>query len=78
MRTVELQTRDGKFVACVEITPFPDPGMPEIVAWGDRIFLRSDYRNDGEVVTMPGGKPWPYREVVAHISFTKSPGLPRG
>ena len=77
MRKVELQTRDRKFVAIVEIVPFPDRGMPDIVAWGERVFIRGDYNSEGIHVTMPADQPWPYVEAFAHVSFTPSPGLPK-
>lgn len=73
MREVELKTRDGDFVAVVEIAPFPDAGMPEVVMWGDRVFI-------SELATrhqLPDDSParWAYREGCAVVSFTPSPGL---
>jgi hypothetical protein len=68
MRQVELQTKDGHFVATVEITPFPDPGMPEVLTWGDRTFTFHERRKPA---------PWVYREAFAVVSLTESPGAPK-
>ena len=42
MREVELWTAIGHeapaFVATVDIPPFPDKGMPQVIIWGDRTF----------------------------------------
>lgn len=69
MRDIELQTRDGHFVATVEIAPFPDRGMPEVVSWGDRVFVR-EQRSPGRAPELP----WVYLEACAAVSFTASPG----
>lgn len=69
MRKVQLITKAGGFVAFVEIVPFPDAGMPDVVAWGDRLFARfAPHPDDARV--------WTYTEVFAVVSFTPSPGLP--
>ena len=69
MREVELRSTDGAhFVAVVEIVPFPDRGMPDMVAWGDRVFLNKEE-------TQPTSGRWVYREGFAVVSFTKSPGI---
>ncbi len=71
MRKVELLTSDGGYVATVEIPPFPDKGMPRVVIWGVRTFVRP------ELSVEHTDKPWPYREAFASLSLTESPGLDR-
>lgn len=70
MRQITLRTKGGGFVAVVEIAPFPDDGLPDIVAWGERVFMRSIWGKDEM------GRPV-YEEAFAHVSFTPSPGLPQ-
>jgi hypothetical protein len=70
MREIELWTRDGNFVAVVDIPPFPDTGMPEVVMWGDRTF----HNNAGHQTE---SKRWVYNEVFLVVSLTPSPGRRR-
>ena len=58
MREVELWTADDHFVAVVEIAPFPDRGMPEVVRWGDRVFIQvvTPSLPDGEFTWEDGTK----------------------
>lgn len=68
MREIELFTRDGNFVAVVDVLPFPDSGMPEVVMWGNRTFTAG-------IKTQPhdGGR-WRFTEAFAFVSLTPSPG----
>lgn len=43
---VKLFTRDGKFVADVDVLPFEI--MPEVILWGSRYFVRSIFFETGE------------------------------
>ena len=63
MKRVELRTADNHFVAVVEVPPFV-PGEPKVVGWGARVFVAS------ALVDV-------YTEVLACVSLTPSPGLPR-
>lgn len=38
MRVVKLVVKSGAAVADVQIPPFPDAAMPEVILWGDRFF----------------------------------------
>lgn len=76
MREIELYTADGHFVAVVEIAPFPDNGMPDVVGWGDRVFTRWRQNTDVLADGWKAGR-WPYQEAFGVVSFTPSPGLPR-
>ena len=68
MRQIELRTASHDFVAVVEIPPFPDAGLPEVVIWGSRTFSRvPDVQHLDRVV---------YAEVFACVALTPSPGLP--
>jgi len=73
MREVELWTAIGHeapaFVATVDIPPFPDKGMPQVIIWGDRTFTVRE--------TQPADARWGYREVFCVVSLTPSPGKPR-
>lgn len=72
MRLVELFTADDRYVATVEITPFPDKGMPRVLIWGVRTFVKRD------VQPLPGKPdPWRYEECFAFTSLTASPGVER-
>jgi hypothetical protein len=72
LRQIELLTEDGGYVATVEVLPFPDRGMPRVVMWGVRTFVRASS------APLPRAeKPWPYIECFAAASLTPSPGLPR-
>ena len=74
MREIELWTRDGHFVAVVDIPPFPDKGMPDVVMWGDRVFHNNaGHQTDGSGKSMR----WVYNEVFSCVSLTPSPGRPR-
>jgi hypothetical protein len=78
MRDIELWTRDGHFVAVVEILPFPDDKLPEVILWGARFFLKHDI-GVGVVVPQAGPSPPPrYDECFCHVSLTPSPGKERG
>lgn len=72
MRRIRLETSNretggGAFVAVVEILPFDDLCLPQVVVWGDRAFA----------LHALAGEPLPvYREVLAIVSLTPSPGLP--
>jgi len=70
VRDVELQAGDGRFVAIVEIAPFPDAGLPRVVAWGARVFVRPERPSLAERMPI-------YVEAFAVVSFTPSPGKPR-
>jgi hypothetical protein len=70
MMEIELRTDQGHFVAVVEIPPFPDSGLPEVVVWGTRTFLLA---RDAE----PPTARVVYEEGFAVMSLTPSPGLPR-
>lgn len=72
MREVELRTRDDEFVAVVDILPYLDHGMPDVIAWGSRLFYSRTLK--GFVVTPPHR--WVYLEAFAVTSFTTSPGRP--
>ena len=74
MRKIELWTSGGKYVATVEIAPFPDHNMPKVVVWGERFFVLNQPYPD----TLNPSKPWPYNECFTVFSLTASPGLPRG
>lgn len=63
MRRIELRTGGGDFVACVEILPFPKG--PDVVAWGERLFVPRPGETDV------------YYEAFGITSVTPSPGLPR-
>lgn len=76
MRQVELYTDDGRFVAVVEIVPFPDRGMPKVIMWGDRVFVRA-LQDPPSQDFDPLRDRWPFREAFSVVSFTPSPGLPR-
>lgn len=67
MRVVTLFDPGGVFVARVEIPAFPDPALPRVVVWERRTFVCAD--------TKAGHN---YREAIASVSLTPSPGLPRG
>lgn len=70
MKVVRLVVSTGGFVADVEIAPFLDRAMPDVVMWGDRVFVRQG---------APGRKTdghWVYSEAFAVVSLTPSPGLP--
>lgn len=41
MTPTALLTRDGRKVTSVAMPPFAIP--PEVIAWGDRIFIRNDF-----------------------------------
>jgi hypothetical protein len=69
MREIELRTGTHQFVAIVEIPPFPDRGLPEVVVWGIRTFLISVVTDGDESRSI-------YTEVFAYMSLTPSPGLP--
>lgn len=65
MRDITLWTAKGlHFVATVQIAPFPDQGMPEVVLWGARVFRARDVQ--------PTDGPWVYHEVFAVASLTTS------
>lgn len=72
MRRIELFTQgsEGGFVAVVEIAPFPDRGMPDVVLWGERTFMiaRGLTGSHGRQI---------YREAFAFVSLTPSPGIER-
>lgn len=78
MRDIELVTgADRGFVATVEIAPFPDDKLPDVVIWGERVFKR-----DGSVFLgdhrRPGTAEVPrYLEAFAVVSLTPSPGKPK-
>ena len=61
MKRIELRTRQGVFLAVVEIPHF-DP-MPEIIAWDRRVFTR--LAEDA------------YREADIITCTTPAPGFPR-
>lgn len=63
MRDIELHTRDGHFVALVEIPPFPAGKLPEVVTWGTRCFVMAD----------ESAEPPRYTEAFAVVSCTPSP-----
>jgi hypothetical protein len=69
MREIELRVSTGEFVAVVEIPPFPDQGLPEVVMWGVRTFLRTPEPKEAP------GRPV-YTEGFAVMSLTPSPGKP--
>ena len=69
MLTVRLLTSNLEFVADVELPPFIDRGMPEVVMWMERCFLRHGRYTEG---------PWFYIEAFWMVSPTSPPGLPRG
>src|SRR5581483_10321938 len=73
MREIELWTALGhespQFVAIVDIPPFPDKGMPQVVIWGDRTFKSRE--------TQPADARWEYDEVFCVVSLTPSPGKPQ-
>ncbi len=78
MREVELRVADGEFVAVVEVPPYPDEGMPQVVLWGERCFARLDVEGDvvvGWVPLVHRGR-WVYGEASLTVSATPSPGLP--
>ncbi len=66
MRTISLYTKDEKFVANVEIAPFADDRMPEVVTWGIRCFLH----DKTSIATVTD-----YFECFAYAAVTPSPGL---
>ena len=67
MREIELRTSSHEFVAVVEILPFPDKGLPEVVVWGERTFIRTpDVARNRPV----------YTEGLTVLSLTPSPGMP--
>lgn len=80
MRPIELWTEalphsnraDRRYVATVEIAPFPDEGMPKVVIWGSRTFCLNPER-----VQFIDGTPWVYEECFTVVSLTQSPGIPR-
>lgn len=67
MREIELQP-GGRLMAIVEIPPYVDSAMPDVVAWGDRVFQKTGATCGGRAV---------YREAFAVVSFTPSPGIPQ-
>ncbi len=68
MLKIKLTTRDGRFVAFVEVVPMNPP--PDIVVWGARSFKHHGMSVvDGTAVDT-------YQEVLTVVSFTESPGLP--
>lgn len=85
MRIVELLTSDLKFVARVEVKPFPDRAMPTVLGWGSRLFVAAHHLNQLPGYPLKGGVPkamplanmgeWAYIEVFGDVSFTPSPGL---
>jgi hypothetical protein len=85
MRIVELLTSDLKFVARVEVKPFPDRAMPTVLGWGSRLFVAGQHLNGLPGYPLKGGMPpalplsnmgeWVYIEVFGDVSFTPSPGL---
>lgn len=88
MREIELWTRDNQFVAVVDILPFDDGRMPDIVAWGERMFglatsngapLRcTNAAHDGGACSHASREGrFVYREAFAAVSFTPSPGKPQ-
>jgi hypothetical protein len=74
LKRVELLTRDLCHVAIVELAPFLDARMPDVVVWGARIFQRQ-VRPDADDES--GRNAWRYVEAFAVVSLTPSPGLPR-
>lgn len=72
MRQVELWTGSNGgvrgFVAVVEILPFPDERLPDVIVWGERTF--KNY-----AIGMHG-RPR-YVEAFAVVSLTESPGRPQ-
>lgn len=63
MNRIELWTRDGGFVAVVEIPTFLPGKNPEVIMWGTRVFQQV--------------RPDRYCEAFCVVSFTPSPGLER-
>lgn len=61
MRAIRLECTDGDYVATVQIPPFHDDKMPQVVMWGDRCFARASIHV--------------YRETFCVASVTASPGL---
>jgi hypothetical protein len=74
MRKIELITANGGYVATVEIPPFPDQSLPQVVMWGDRCFTKSGTHY---VDPKQPEKPWSYFECFAVASITPSPGVAR-
>jgi len=60
MRRVGIYTSDGRYVATVEIPPFPDSRMPKAVLWGSRVFCLEK--------EPPAAGNWQYSEVFAVAS----------
>jgi len=68
MLTVHLLTSELEHVADVELTPFVDHMMPEMVMWAERCFMRHGKFRHGQ---------WYYVEGFWVVSRTPLPGLPR-
>jgi hypothetical protein len=72
MKRIQLMTSGNgaaqAFVAQVEVPPFDDKAMPDVVMWGSRAFVIHQLDASGL---------WIYREAFAFVSLTPSPGLPR-
>lgn len=68
MLAVRLLSNDLEFIADVELPPFHDHGMPEMVMWDQRCFLRHGKFSDG---------PWFYLEGFWLASPTPPTGLLR-
>lgn len=63
---VALLTAGLRHVAWVEIPPFSDAGLPEVLLWDHRAFMRCAKFDDGH---------WAYREVFVYVSLTPPPGI---
>lgn len=70
MRAIELWTGQPKhhFVAVVDIPPFPDTALPDVVVWGTRTFRMYALGDHGRPR---------YLETFAVVSLTPSPGRQR-
>src|SRR6266550_8201835 len=59
----EQGAEDDKYVATIEVVPFPLDRMPDVIMWGNRVFKKK-YESV-------------YVEVFAMATVTPSPGLDR-
>ena len=79
-REIELRASAGQredFVAVVEIIPFPDGRMPDVVPWGTRTFIQPSPDKHPSTPRKSNEGRWVYVEAFVVWSLTASPGLPR-
>lgn len=74
--TVRLETPKGEFVSFCHLMPFAV--LPEVVAWGERVFIHSGARRDNIPVYLEGLLVYPIDEQGMPVYYPQyvGPGNP--